>query len=333
MFFIPASMSHSIALYPIKFHPILKPKVWGGNRLSSVLKKQPSDELIGESWELSGVEGNISVVSNGPLENRSLNELTRTFGERLMGGRVAMQYKTEFPLLFKFIDARDDLSIQLHPDDKLAQKRHASFGKTEMWYIVDTSPDARLIIGFNSEMNEEKYLNHLSEGSLIDILNSEKIQPGDVYFITPGTIHAIGGGTLLAEIQQTSDITYRIYDWDRPDANGKMRDLHTELAVEAIEYKQANAKQQYEEKENEAVLVCKSDFFETNKLKLTKPIVRQAGDLDSFRVYMCIDGKVTIEGDFADVSVTKGETVLIPACIDRVKLKTKSATLLEVYIP
>jgi mannose-6-phosphate isomerase len=326
-------MSQSSILYPIKFHPILKPKVWGGKRLSSVLKKQSTEEFIGESWELSGVEGDISVVSNGAFKNRNLNELIKTFGGDLLGERVAKRFGAEFPLLFKFIDARDDLSVQLHPDDKLAQKRHASFGKTEMWYIVDTSPDARLIIGFNREMDEEQYLKYLSEGTLIDILNSEQIQPGDAYFIAPGTIHAIGGGTLLAEIQQTSDITYRVYDWDRPDINGDLRELHTELAMEAIDYSMMDAKQNYEEKENEAVLVCKSDFFETNKLKLTSPIVRKAAALDSFRVYMCIDGKATIEGDFTDVSVVKGETVLIPACIDEVKLKTTSATLLEVYIP
>ncbi|MCW5520253.1 class I mannose-6-phosphate isomerase [Aureitalea sp. L0-47] len=326
-------MSQSSNLYPIKFHPILKPKVWGGKRLSSVLKKQSTEEFIGESWELSGVEGDISVVSNGLFKNRNLNELIETFGGDLVGERVAKRFGADFPLLFKFIDARDDLSVQLHPDDKLAQKRHASFGKTEMWYIVDTSPDARLIIGFNREMDEEQYLKYLSEGTLIDILNSEEIQPGDAYYIAPGTIHAIGGGTLLAEIQQTSDITYRVYDWDRPDINGDLRELHTELAMEAIDYGIMDAKRTYEEKENEAVLVCKSDFFETNKLKLTSPIVRKAAALDSFRVYMCIDGKATIEGDFTDVSIVKGETVLIPACIDEVQLKTTSATLLEVYIP
>ena len=333
MFYTPASMSQTDALYPLKFYPILKPKVWGGNRLSSLLKKEPSDQLIGESWELSGVEGDISVVSNGHLKNHDLNDIINAYGVSILGRRVLERYGNEFPLLFKFIDARDDLSVQLHPDDTLARERHASFGKTEMWYIVDTSPDARLIIGFNREMDEEQYRDHLSKGTLVDILNSEKIKPGDTYFIAPGTIHAIGGGTLLAEIQQTSDITYRIYDWDRPDVNGDMRELHTELATEAIDYKRVDAKQQYEERENEAVLICKSDYFETNKLELNEPMLRDSDGLDSFRVYMCIEGEVTMECNSMEVPLVKGETVLVPACINVVNLKTSSATLLEVYIP
>jgi mannose-6-phosphate isomerase len=298
-----------------------------------LFSKGPHQDGIGESWELSGVSGNISEVKNGELQGVSLNELLQLYGAELLGNRVAKQYGTEFPLLFKFIDARQDLSVQLHPDDALAQKKHESFGKTEMWYVVNTSPDARLIIGFNREMDEQLYRKSISEGKLTEILNSEEIKPGDAFFIAPGTVHAIGAGTLLAEIQQTSDVTYRIYDWDRPDVDGNMRELHTEEALEAIRFHAPSARLDYDDADNEIVPFCRSDYFETNKLKLTKPLHRDTGSLDSFKVYMCVEGDVLIESENASVTITAGETVLIPASIEKIILKTSSATLLEVYIP
>lgn len=326
-------MGNTDELYPLKFIPILKPKVWGGDRLFEVLDKKQSEELIGESWELSGVPDNVSVVANGSLHGKDLNDLIDTYGPALLGNRVMAEYGNEFPLLFKFIDARQDLSVQLHPDDELARERHDSFGKTEMWYIVDTDPEARLIIGFDREMDKAQYESHLAEGSLVSVLNSEEINPGDAYFIAPGTVHAIGGGTLLAEIQQTSDITYRIYDWDRPDVNGSMRELHTELALDAINYKGVNAKLQYRDIENDIVQICRSDYFETNKLKLTEPLKRNRASLDSFSVYMCLEGEALIESESGIVPLQKGESVLIPACIDTINVNTGSATLLEIYIP
>lgn len=326
-------MSPVTPLYPLKFKPILKPKVWGGDRLTSVLKKEASDELIGESWEISAVKGDVSVVDNGPLSGKGLDELIDSYGGQLLGERVFQKYKGKFPLLFKFIDAREDLSVQLHPDDQLAQKRHESFGKTEMWYIVDTTPEARLIVGFNQEMDKSKYLEHLANGTLVEILNSEKIKPGDTYFIAPGTVHAIGAGTLLAEIQQTSDITYRIYDWNRPDVNGEMRELHTDLALDAIDFASENALQQFDEKDNEAVLLCKSEYFETNKLSLTRSLTRNIDNRDSFSVYMCVEGDVVLESGDWNVPLNKGETVLVPAALKEVRLDTKSVTLLEIYIP
>ncbi len=326
-------MSPVPPLYPLKFKPILKPKVWGGDRLTSVLKKEASDELIGESWEISAVKGDVSVVDNGPLSGMGLDELIDTYGRQLLGERVLQKYEGKFPLLFKFIDAREDLSVQLHPDDQLAQKRHESFGKTEMWYIVDTTPEARLIIGFNQEMDKSKYLEHLANGTLVEILNSAKIKPGDTYFIAPGTVHAIGAGTLLAEIQQTSDITYRIYDWNRPDVNGEMRELHTDLALDAIDFSSGNALQQFQEKDNEAVLLCKSEYFETNKLSLTHSLTRNIDKRDSFSVYMCVEGEVVLESGDWNVPLNKGETVLVPAALKEVRLDTKSVTLLEIYIP
>ncbi len=326
-------MNNKPELYPLKFLPILKSKVWGGSKLKSVLGKQTESDLVGESWELSGVKGDISVVSNGVFEDKSLDELLAQFGSKILGDRVQQTFGKEFPLLFKFIDAKEDLSVQLHPNDSLAASRHNSFGKTEMWYIVDTSPEARLIVGFNREMDQQRYEKSLSEGNLTKTLNSEEIKPGDAFFIAPGTVHAIGGGTLLAEIQQTSDITYRIYDWDRPDVDGNMRELHSDLALEAIQFNAPNARLDYDDEENSIVKLCTSDYFETNKLKLTKPLHRDTTKLDSFRVYMCVEGDVLIESENASVPVSAGETVLIPASIEKIILKTASATLLEVYIP
>ena len=326
-------MSREHQLYPLKFVPILKSKVWGGDKLTSVFEKGPYKDGIGESWELSGVSGNISEVQNGELKGTNLQELLRSYGTELLGKRVSELYGKDFPLLFKFIDAREDLSVQLHPDDDLAGSRHNSYGKTEMWYIVDTDPEARLIIGFNGDMNQQRYQRSLSEGNLTETLNSEKINPGDAFFIAPGTVHAIGGGTLLAEIQQTSDITYRIYDWDRPDVDGNMRELHTDLALDAIDYNAPKAKLEYDDEDNSIVRLCTSDYFETNKLKLTKPLHRDTSGLDSFRVYMCVEGDVLIETAGSAVSLSIGETVLIPASIDKIILKTASAILLEVYIP
>jgi mannose-6-phosphate isomerase len=326
-------MKPNIHLYPLKFKPIIKPKVWGGSKLKNVFGKGDSEERIGESWEISGVAGDISVVANGSYKGRGLNELLQEFGPSILGKRVFKQYGPEFPLLFKFIDAREDLSVQLHPDDTLAAERHNSFGKTEMWYIVDTDPQARLIVGFNRPMDEESYKKVLSEGNITEILQMEDITPGDTYFIAPGTVHAIGGGTLLAEIQQTSDITYRIYDWDRPDVDGKMRELHTDLALKAINYDDPNARMDYEDAEDQVVNICTSDYFKTNKLNLTRAFERETAEIDSFRVYMCIEGEAQLLTENHSEVIKKGETILIPACIDKIIIKTKSATLLEVHIP
>ncbi len=332
LFFIPVNMSAKDFLYPLKFHPILKEKIWGGTKLHDVLNKK-SKGNIGESWELSGVSGFVSEVSNGELKGNNLNELLEKYQSDLVGERVFNTYGSDFPLLFKFIDARDNLSVQLHPDNILAKERHNSFGKTEMWYIVDTDPGAKLIIGFNQTMNETIYRKYLSEEKITEILHSEEIKQGDTFFIAPGTVHAIGAGTLLAEIQQTSDITYRIFDWDRPGSNGEMRELHTNLALKAINYEAPNARLNYLNVENIPILLCASPYFETNKLVLTHALQRNLSTIDTFRVYMCVAGKVQLQTEHTSVEITKGETVLVPACIDKVILKTNSATLLEVYIP
>lgn len=320
------------SLYPLKFESILKQKVWGGDKLHKVLGK-PSKGRIGESWEVSGVPGSISKVKDGPLKGMDLNALLKTYGPKLVGDRVFQSFGNEFPLLFKFIDAREDLSVQLHPNDELASLRHNSFGKTEMWYVIANDPKARLILGFNTEMDEATYTTYLDGGRITEILHSEKIQPGDAFYIAPGTIHAIGGGTLLAEIQQTSDITYRIYDWDRPDTDGTFRELHTELALKAINFNRTSPKLLYKNAPNQRVQLCRSPYFETNKLVLTEPFNLADHNLDTFKVYMCLEGEVRIESEFDTDLIVKGETVLVPACLTNMILNTNSATLLEVYIP
>ncbi len=230
-----------LPVYPIKFQPILKEKVWGGTKLKNLLNKNAATSVIGESWEISDVENNISVVANGKLKGQTISSLVQNYKEALMGHYVYKTYGKKFPLLFKFIDAKENLSVQLHPDDKLAKERHNSFGKTEMWYIIQNDKNAELIIGFNKKVLVEEFVQHIEKGTIETLLHKQNIKKGDAFYITPGLVHAIGAGTLLAEIQQTSDITYRIYDWNRPDTSGQLRKLHNDLAIDAIDF-EANSK-------------------------------------------------------------------------------------------
>ena len=227
-------------LYPLKFDPILKDKIWGGQKLNTILNKDNESANVGESWEISDVEGDTSVVLNGKLKGESLKSLLSVYQEHLIGEKNYKIFGNKFPLLIKFIDAKEDLSIQLHPNDELAAERHNSFGKTEMWYVMQADEDANLIVGFNQKVTPELYVKHLKEKTLTKILNFDKVQEGDTYFIEVGRVHAIGAGVMLAEIQQTSDITYRVYDWDRVDDEGNERELHNELAIDAIGFDMEN---------------------------------------------------------------------------------------------
>ncbi|MDC8004512.1 mannose-6-phosphate isomerase [Aureisphaera galaxeae] len=319
-------------LYPLKFRPLLKEKVWGGHKLASRFGKNGAG-LLGESWEISGVKGDISEVSNGPLQGTSLVQLIEDYGAALLGKKVMQDYHGEFPLLFKFIDASQDLSVQLHPDDEVAKERHDSFGKTEMWYIMDADEGARLILGFNGEMDKSRYVEHLSKGEITQILHEEPVRAGDAFFIASGTVHAIGAGVVLAEIQQTSNITYRIYDWDRPDIDGNMRELHTDLALDVINFEDTKAKLHFSEDEDTVNEVCTSPYFKTSVLPLTKATSRTMETVDSFVVYMCTEGKAAIEALGVTEELTKGETILIPAEATQIHIKTSKATLLEVTVP
>jgi len=319
--------------YPIKFIPILKEKVWGGTKLQQLFNKNTNSDNVGESWEISGVASNVSIVQNGDLKGKSLTQLIQEFSSTLVGEKVYEIFGSAFPLLFKFIDAKEDLSVQLHPSDTLAKKRHNSFGKNEMWYILDSEKQGKLVVGFNQEMNETLYIKHLQNNTLSEILHFENAKKGDTYFIETGTVHAIGAGVVLAEIQQTSDITYRIYDYNRPGIDGELRELHTDLALEAINFKPVNYKLSSENKLNTPVQLCSTKYFQTNKIEIKKTINRDLRNIDSFVVYMCVEGEGAIMINDNSEEFKKGDTLLIPAQINFVEIISNNATILEVYIP
>jgi mannose-6-phosphate isomerase len=326
------------SLYPLKFNPILKNKIWGGDRLRMQLHKhsKPQDK-VGESWELSGVEGDISEVTNGFLVENNIQELIEVYMGDLVGEKVYEQFGNEFPLLIKFIDANDYLSLQVHPDEEMANERHSSHGKTEMWYVLDAEKEAELIVGFNQEMDKEKLLDYFGSGRLRELLNYEKVTSGDVFFIPAGRIHATGPGILFAEIQQTSDLTYRIYDWDRMGDDGNPRQLHLELAIDAIDYEHHGAfKTPYSLEKNKSSKIVKCPYFTTNIISCDKPMDVDYHTLDSFVVYMMVEGEAIIKYDEEEleVTITKGEIVLIPAEINEIHLIPRSGTakMLEVYI-
>ncbi len=323
-------------MYPLKFKTIFKDKIWGGNKIKNILNKDFSPlPNCGETWEISGVEGNISVVKNGAFEGRDLKSLIREHKGSLVGEQVYKRFDDDFPLLVKFIDANDDLSIQVHPNDELAKKRHNSFGKTEMWYVFQADPGSSLISGFNQEMSKEKYENAFNNGQLMDVLNKEQVEAGDTFFLPAGRVHTIGKGLLLAEIQQTSDITYRIYDFDRTDDQGNTRELHVEEALDAIDYKKYDHyKSSYEDRLNDPVELANCQYFVTNKIKANSSISRDYNDLDSFVIIVCFDGSLEISADQGITQVQKGDAVLIPATIKNITLNTtEEFSILESWVP
>ncbi|WP_411768202.1 type I phosphomannose isomerase catalytic subunit [Winogradskyella sp. A3E31] len=320
------------SLYPLKFHPILKEKIWGGQKLKTYLNKNSDAPNVGESWELSDVEGDTSIVSNGKLKGTSLKELLEEYASDIVGEKNYQQFGNKFPLLIKFIDAKEDLSIQLHPNDKLAKKRHNSFGKTEMWYVMQADAGSNLIVGFNQDVDSKKYLNHLENKTLTEILNFDDVKEGDTYFIEVGRVHSIGAGVMVAEIQQTSDITYRVYDWDRKDDDGNERELHNDLAIDAIDFNiPDNFRVSYSKEKNTSNQMVSCPYFKTNYLDIDSTLEKENRQ-DSFVIYMCVDGDARINvGDFSE-SIKKGETVLVPAYLKQYKIESKGAKLLEIYV-
>ncbi|WP_214072174.1 type I phosphomannose isomerase catalytic subunit [Mucilaginibacter sp. dw_454] len=316
----------STALYPLKFHPIYKDKIWGGQKIKTILNKDFGNlPNCGESWEISGVKSDVSIVNGGELDGQSLADLLEQYGAELVGEKVYKHFGNIFPLLIKFIDAKEDLSIQVHPNDELAKKRHNSFGKTEMWYIIESDPGSSLIAGFNQEMTEEKYLEKFNSGHLMDVLNREQANAGDVFFLPAGRVHTIGAGLLLTEIQQTSDITYRIYDFDRVDANGQKRPLQTEEALAAIDYKYyGHYKTQYTPEKDEVVEVVQCPYFTTSVLDATHSTSADYSHLDSFVIHICIAGSYTLKYNGESYPVKMGESILLPKNIDKVELETAS---------
>ena len=323
------------SLYPLKFKTIYKDKIWGGQKIKTYLHKDfGALPNCGETWEISGVKSDVSVVDSGELAGRSLDELLETYKDELVGKKVYAHFGNIFPLLVKFIDANEDLSIQVHPNDELAKKRHNSFGKTDMWYVIEADPGSTLIAGFNQELNEHIYLEKFNSGHLTDILNKEDVKAGDVFFLPAGRVHTIGKGLLIAEIQQTSDITYRIYDFDRLDDKGNKRELHTEEALAAIDYKHyPEYKTTYQPKKEETVKLVSCPYFTTNLLDFTHSTSKDYSNLDSFAIHVCVEGEYMVKCDGASYPVKMGECILLPKTIDRVELETVSGfKILESFI-
>lgn len=321
-------------LYPLKFSPILKDKIWGGTKLKSLFNKAAETDKLGESWELSGYEGDESVVTNGFLAGNNLTELIEIYMGELIGDKIFDEYGLSFPLLFKLIDANENLSIQVHPGDEVAAERHNSYGKTEMWYVVDAEVGAELIIGFSKDCDREEYLAALENGKVEDLLQKVPVTKGDVFFIPAGMVHAIGKGVVVAEIQQSSDITYRIYDYKRTDDNGNERELHTEQALDVINFSAAvDPKTSYNANLNEVTPLVSCEYFTTNMLRFNEPLSRNYATIDSFVSYMCLEGEFVIDCAGEKVVVNKGDTILIPASIDEIFLIPQGeVTLLEVFV-
>ena len=325
-------------LYPLKFQPVYKEKIWGGRKFYRLLHKEACAEMpqCGESWELSGFDEEPSVVTNGFLAGNSLNELVEVYMGDLVGEKVFHQYGQVFPLLVKFIDAQDDLSVQVHPDDALARKLGYPNGKTEMWYVIQADPGAKLNIGFNRPLEKESLRKLVAENRLEEALHFCDVHAGSCCYIPAGKVHAIGKGVLLAEIQQLSDETYRLYDYHRKDAQGRTRELHVEAALEAIDFADSNnGLVDYQEAKNRTVELVQSPYFVTRLMDFDRPVEKIFVPMDSFVLYLCVEGAAEIRYNGTEKeTVSVGETVLVPACIEEaVLVPMGSCRLLEVYMP
>ncbi len=317
---------------PIKFLPYFKSTIWGGDEISRFKQMTSNCPNIGESWELSAVPGCESIVAEGEDSGMTLADLAAKYGEQLLGENVVRKYGNTFPLLIKFIDANQDLSIQVHPDDELARRRHNSLGKTEMWYILKTKPGAKILTGLTREITPSEFSRRVARGTLTEVVGSYRSQPGDVFYLPAGRIHAIGAGNFLIEIQESSDITYRVDDYGRVDANGKPRELHTELAKDAIDYRfYDDCKSRPEPLDSSTSELVKCAYFDVK-------LVNAAGTMeiinsdDSFMAVSCLSGKCEIAVGKNSVDVKQGETILIPAAA-RQFTTTGTATLLTVTVP
>lgn len=329
---IPTTMQ--TVLYPLKFKPIFKSKIWGGRKIKEQLGMDfgPMPNC-GEVWLLSGIWDEQSEIANGDFEGDEINDLVETFMGDLVGESVFDKYGEQFPLLLKIIDANDWLSVQVHPDDELAEKRGLGNGKTEMWYVMQADRDAELVMGFNRELTRMDYANVLKNNSLQSVLNHEQVKKDDVFFIPAGRVHALGPGIMVAEIQQTSDTTYRIYDWDRIDVAGMSRELHIPQSVEAIDGTMPeNYKIGVEDVMNRTVPVVDCQYFVTNLLQLQGEMEKDYSNLDSFVILMVLEGNCTLNWENGAVFVNQGECVLIPNLIKKVAIRAeKYCKLLEVY--
>ncbi len=322
-----------MALYPLKFSPIFKYRIWGGEKLRTKLNKDYTEANIGESWEISDVKDDETVVSAGDFQGKTLKELIGEYKGDFVGNSVYEKFGNAFPLLIKFIDAKTPLSIQVHPSNEIAKKRHNSFGKNEMWYVMQADENAKLIVGFDKEITAIDYKKHIANNTILDVMHHENVEKGDTFYIPTGRVHAIGAGVLLAEIQQTSDITYRIYDYDRVDSKtGKKRDLHNDLALDVIDYQvHDNYKTKYKVDKNQSNTLVHAPYFKTNIICLEGTIEKDYAYVDSFVIYICVEGTLSLVHDHVDYKLNQGETLLLPSSVNTVKVTSKNAKILEVY--
>lgn len=320
-------------LYPIKFEPIIIEKIWGGTKLKNRLNKEINTQNAGESWEISGIKNMLSIVKTGHLKGQNIHDVIQQFKDKLLGKKVYNSFSGEFPLLIKFIDAKDDLSVQVHPDDDTAKKRHQKNGKNEMWYMLDCDPGAQLILGVNKHISKEEYIEYVENKTISSVLNRIPVKKGDSAFIPAGRIHAIMKGVFLAEIQQTSDITYRIYDWDRPGLDGSFRELHTEEAKDVVELvHRKNYLIEYD-KNLQNVELVKNRYFTVNRIRIDQLLHKTISNLDSFIVYMNLSETIEIKYYDERIQFDQGETILIPASLKEFSFHTAhSSEVLEIYI-
>lgn len=319
--------------YPFLFTPNLHTVIWGGHQLQPYKGLEPTEDPIGESWEVSAVPSSTSIINNGPLAGRDLVSVINEHPKAILGRAVNEKYKGQLPLLVKFIDAQRDLSIQVHPNDEMAQREHGKMGKSEMWYVIKATPDAHLYAGFKQHIDAEEYCRRIADGTITEVLADHRVKAGDVFYLPAGRVHAICGGILLAEVQQSSDVTYRIYDYNRLGLDGKPRELHTELAAQALDYEvERNYRTDYPQLDNRAVLIVDSPYFSVRVLEFNDRFHRNLLKYDSFIITMCIEGDCTLRvrstGD--EVLLKEGHSALIPAAIadyDLIPLRGKSRIL------
>ena len=305
-------------LYPFLFHPNLHTVVWGGHRLQVYKGLQSTDEPIGESWEVSAVPSSTSIISNGSFAGRDIISVISEYPEDILGKAVNEKYHGQLPLLVKFIDAERDLSIQVHPNDEMAQREHGKMGKSEMWYVIKADAGSHLYAGFKQEITPEEYQQRIADGTIIEVLADHQVKAGDVFYLPAGRIHAICGGILLAEVQQSSDVTYRIYDYNRPGMDGKPRELHTELAAQALDYHvEENYRTEYVDNPNKAIQIIDSPYFDVRVMEISKPFHRDLRKYDSFIISMCIEGdcKLCVRSTGDEILLRQGSSTLIPASI------------------
>lgn len=324
-----------IELYPLKFKSILKQTLWGGERIATYKELNNLLPNVGESWEISGVKGSESIISNGCLAGKTLPEAIALYKEAMLGKKNYKRFVNEVPLLIKFIDAQQDLSIQVHPNDELSEQRHGKKGKTEMWYVIDAPSTGKLRSGFSASITPEEYKERVANDTITEVLKEYEIHAGDVFFLPAGRIHSIGAGAFITEIQQTSDVTYRIYDFNRKDKNGNTRELHTELAADAINYEvREDYRTHYTPCPDQVVELADCSYFTTNLLELTAAKEFSYTSIDSFRILICMKGRCTLKVEgIENTSLRQGECVFIPAAIKKLVIDgDQPVKLLETFI-